>query len=110
MSRLLIRMDSLEASRKLQVIPLPDQGGTVSRGSQGSEVEDLRKALAATSGDVTVLAESLAAVQREHEATIGDLTESVAKAAASSIQRVQETLSEELAAKCQFLDGAMEPR
>jgi len=56
------------------------------------ELEDLRHGLMATSVDVARLARDLANVREEHDtaiASIGGLMESLAKAATSSIQRIE---------------------
>lgn len=126
MASVLARLEDLEASQFLRLReriealeqrPRPSaetskdmpEAAVATVGAAPPDMDELRRALAATSGDVACLARDLASVREEHDAAItgiGGLTEFVARAAATSIQRTEERLAEELATKREEFEKA----
>eukprot|EP00929_Paragymnodinium_shiwhaense_P067613 TRINITY_DN34001_c0_g2_i1.p1 TRINITY_DN34001_c0_g2~~TRINITY_DN34001_c0_g2_i1.p1 ORF type:complete len:1171 (-),score=264.41 TRINITY_DN34001_c0_g2_i1:163-3675(-) len=79
------------------------------KAGQADEIAELRAALAETCSGLATLAHDFAQVREEHTyaiTNVGDLTEFVAKSAATSIQRAETRFEQEFAAKRKELDAA----
>mmetsp|Transcript_35519 Transcript_35519/g.70228 ORF Transcript_35519/g.70228 Transcript_35519/m.70228 type:complete len:1231 (-) Transcript_35519:108-3800(-) len=103
------RLEALESMQRSSMSEPDPEGELSTAGARTSALEELRRSLAATTGDVAVLARDLASVRDEHESAItgiGGLTENVARTAAMSIQCMQERFESKLTAKCAEFDRA----